>query len=49
VLGSAVSNNRHYSYRYGHYRGGNGAAGAIIGGVLGAVAGGALASSNCGY
>jgi hypothetical protein len=47
VLGSSVSRGGHYSYRYGRYRHGDRTAGALIGGALGAVVGGAIASNNC--
>jgi hypothetical protein len=49
VIGSAVSNHGGiHRTRYGYrYRSGNGAAGAIIGGVLGAAVGSAATSGNC--
>jgi hypothetical protein len=51
ALGAAVADGGHhyYSRRYNRVRwnGGNRAEGAIIGGVLGAVVGGAVASNNC--
>jgi hypothetical protein len=50
LIGSSVAGGgRHYSrYGYGYRRGGsNRTAGALIGGALGAVVGGAVASGNC--
>ena len=49
MIGSQVADSGRGNYRYGYgYRGGNDrAAGALIGGAIGAIAGGAIASGNC--
>jgi hypothetical protein len=49
VIGSAIADSGHHHHRYGYryYDRGNRAEGAAVGGVLGAVVGGAIASGNC--
>jgi hypothetical protein len=47
LLGRSLARRGHYSYRYDRYRHGNRAMSTIIGGAVGAVAGGAIASNNC--